>query len=131
MSETLGLYPNVIVFTDNEQLCFSLRYSNRHLLLRITPEHYSIKGNTITFHTNSGISDKEISNIINSMFAYRLLNKPRINPESGMHSLTIGDNSHNNILPDLFVLTFILDKIPALPEYHYPYLINSTVALNF
>lgn len=127
MSNTLGLYPNTIIGSDEKQLCFTILNSASHILLNIAAEQYAIEGNTITFHSDCVISNEDISTLINSGYAYRLLRRPQITPESYVHSYAVKDDDNlDKVLCRLFTITFVLDKIPALPELHYPFLSSNS-----
>lgn len=122
MSETLGLYPNVIIGNDIKRLCFTLLDSNIHRILYISPEEYTLSGNTITFDFDRNLHKEDISSLIAARLAYRLIKKPERIIDNNLHrSIDTSDVSFNQALSKLLTITFVLDKISTLPALHYPY----------
>ena len=123
MSSAMGLYPDVIVGIDEKRLCFTLLDSNSHRVLNITPEQYTIIGNTIVFKSDCALAKEELMSLVSSGFTYRLLKEPETIPNNSIHTTTNLDRAflEKDICKPL-TITFILDKIETLPAFHYPYL---------
>lgn len=129
MSETIGLCPNVLVGQDEKYLCLTMLNSDVHGLLHVRSDQYFIKGNTITFGSDSGITEKDLSPLVESGLAYRLLSVPNLDTNNDIHLNSIkNDKAPNLDLCDYFTLTFVLDEIPVLPVMHYPFLPEHTYA---
>lgn len=123
MSEVMGLYPNVVLGFDDSRLCFIRLNSNSHRLMNIPKEQYTIKGNTIIFHSNCSLQEEELSSLVVSGYTYRLLNEPRTNPENSIHSYNFKTDDD---FRGLFTLTFVLDRIKDLPDFFYPFLYTNS-----
>lgn len=122
----MGLYPNTVIGFDDTRLCFTRLDSGTHYLLNVPIGKYTIKGNTIRFHSDCMIREKEITSLIANGFVYSLLVEPKIIPENNIHFYNIkDDDALNRVKCSLINLTFILDGIGSLPELHYPFLLNN------
>ena len=122
----MGLYPNTVIGFDDKRLCFTRLDSGTQYLLNVPIGKYTIKGNTIRFHSDCMIREKEITSLIANGFVYSLLVEPKIIPENNIHFYNIkDDDALNRVKCSLINLTFILDGIGSLPELHYPFLLNN------
>lgn len=121
MSKTIGLYPDIILGTDTRRLCLSKLGSNLHHVINVSPEQYIIEGNTITFFPGEEPDHDVISTLVERGFAYRLLEKPSSFSDNGLHMIQ-RDDSVENELYQYFTITFILDRISALPAFHFPHI---------
>ena len=124
MSRVLGLYPNVIIGKDAKRLCFTLLDSASHCVLEATPDQYAIKGNTITFQSDSFPGRDKIASLVTAGFAYRLTEVPKVIPDNNLHAIVsqLDDVNLDRIRLSRFVLTVVLDDIGSLPVMHYPFL---------
>ncbi len=130
MSESIGLYPNVVIGCDDRRLVFTLLDSATHIILKAPVGAYTIRGNTITFLTDGYLVDEDKNKLVDSGIAYKLLREPEFMPDCISFAHKFRDDSVLNIIKrSLYTLTFVLDGIPSLPYMHYPFLRNTKRSL--
>ena len=117
----LGLFPNIIITSDSERLCFIDLNANNHYVLEVKAIDYEFRGNVIIINTTNASIDQQIGVLIANGVVYRLSNRVIKIWNNQLHSIPTASALENkSFLNALFVVTIVLNRIHELPAFYYP-----------
>lgn len=117
----LGLFPNIIITSDSERLCFIDLNTGKFYVLEVKDVDYELRGNVVIINNTNDLIVSQIGIFIANGVVYRLSNKDISIWNNHLHSIPIASTLENKfLLNTLFVITIVLDNIHELPAFYYP-----------
>ena len=116
----LGLYPNVIITSDSNSICFVNIDNGTISVLSISADCYHRIGNLLVINSKDESMLSQINDLVSKGLCYKLLCMPAKILDTNLHDLPTQSILESNALNDLFSITIVLDNINELPLLHYP-----------
>ena len=116
----LGLYPNVIITSDSNRICFVNIDNGTISVLSINADCYHRIGNLVVINYEDENRLSQINDLVSKGLCYKLLCMPAKILDTNLHDLPTQSILESNALNNLFSITIVLDNINELPLLHYP-----------